>query len=80
MKTSPNDFQFDDNKDARVVYISSVTKEYGFKRIFSKKFYWTKPRGTNSLSCSSIQSEDVFFSMIFNLMMTKRMFDSYVCM
>ena len=38
MKTSffPNDFQFDDNKDARVVYISSAIKEYGFKNYFLK--------------------------------------------
>ena len=43
MKTSffPNDFQFDDDKDARVMSVSSVFKEYGFNKLFSKKFYWT---------------------------------------
>ena len=65
MKTSffPNDFQFDDDKDARVMSVSSVIKEYGFKTLLFKKFYWTKLCGTNSLSCSCMQTtvETSFF-------------------
>ena len=40
MKTSffPNDFQFDDDKDARVMSVSSVFKEYGLKNYFLKNF------------------------------------------
>ena len=58
VKTSffPNDFQFDDDKDARGVSVSSVIKEYVFKKSFSKRIYWTKPCGTNSLSCSWSQT------------------------